>query len=556
MLERRKIEIAESIVRRLKRRDHVQQSQKLIDIEIEMCRRSVVHLATWWAWTFDPRNADGDVKLPTTLPFDLFPRQVEYMDWMDVRANTGTDGLVEKSRDSGFSWLGILWCWHRWRFVPGYTSIFGSRKQDLVDTIGDPDSLFEKMRMLMRNFPPWLLPVGFDGNKHDNFLRLINPENGNTITGEAGDEMGRGGRTTMYLFDEAAFIERMDQVDAATSATSRTRIFGSTVNGNGNWFYRKRFGATLTPEQVFVFDVADNPIHTPEWIAEKKRSLETHVYASEFGRDYSASVEGICIPGAWVESSLKIGAVLAERGIKLHPAVTGIAGLDVGGGGKARSVAVARFGPIVTVPESWGDPDTNETASRALDYAERQRPTRPRAGTPDIVCKVTLANYDSVGVGAGCLTVMKRGRPGLVGAGVNTGVPPSDRVWPDGKTSKERFGNLKAEIWFLARERLKKTHEMLLFLTGRPLEEGAHEHPLDEILILPPIAAGADAATLASQLSTVKWGRNEAGKEVMETKVQLRKRGIASPDHAEAFVLTFIENSVVNTWTKAFGGGR
>lgn len=39
-------------------------------------------------------------------------------------------------------------------------------------------------------------PKGFTEKVHDNYMRIINPDNGATVTGEAGDNIGRGGRTT------------------------------------------------------------------------------------------------------------------------------------------------------------------------------------------------------------------------------------------------------------------------------------------------------------------------------------------------------------------------
>jgi hypothetical protein len=47
---------------------------------------------------------------------------------------------------------------------------------------------------------------GFVEKVHDNYMRIINPDNGATITGEAGDNIGRGGRTTMYFLDEWALL--------------------------------------------------------------------------------------------------------------------------------------------------------------------------------------------------------------------------------------------------------------------------------------------------------------------------------------------------------------
>ena len=43
------------------------------------------------------------------------------------------------------------------------------------------------------------------------------------------------------------------------------------------------------------------------------------------------------------------------------------------------------------------------------------------------------------------------------------------------------------------------------------------------------------------QLSLVKWGRNERGKIVIEKKEALQRRGISSPDYADALMLSFVD---------------
>jgi phage terminase large subunit len=70
---------------------------------------------------------------------------------------------------------------------------------------------------------------------------------------------------------------------------------------------------------------------------------------------------------------------------------------------------------------------------------------------------------------------------GLKVSPVNTGLPPSERIWPDGRTSEEMFGNQKAEVWWLCRTALQRTHEHVLFLEGK----GGKEHPVTDLLALP-----------------------------------------------------------------------
>ena len=52
-----------------------------------------------WGMTFDPRAAE--VGKPTTMPFILFPKQAEFIEWLCSRWLNREDGLAEKSRDMG-----------------------------------------------------------------------------------------------------------------------------------------------------------------------------------------------------------------------------------------------------------------------------------------------------------------------------------------------------------------------------------------------------------------------------------------------------------------------
>lgn len=515
-----------------------------------MCRTNELHWFDWWAWTYNPNlvNEDGSAAI-SHLPFDLFPRQRELVRWLAARIVAREDGLVEKSRDIGFTYIVGGFALHRWRWRDGFKSAFGSRNKDLVDSVGNPDSIFEKIRIMRDAQPRWMLPEGYAASLHDNYCRLINPENGNTVVGEGGDEIGRGGRNSLLVVDEAAFLAHGDRVDRSSSANSQCRIFGSTVNGQGDMFARKRTGGTLRPDQVFRFHFTADPRKDKAWEAKERARLEEHVFASEYDIDYSASVEGICIPAKWVESAKKLKHLLAKRGQRLEPDPKGTAGLDVGAG-KARSVLVPKFGGVVKVPTSWKDPDTTETAHRALDASQEAKETRSN-GTP---CRIKVLRFDEVGVGKGVLsTLSKHGRDGLITVPVNTGVPPSDRQWPDGKTSEEKFGNRKAEIWFLMREPFKLTHLHVLWLEG---SEKGIEQSLSDLISLPDDSEGADAQRLAMELSMIKWFRNEKGKTVIETKVQLRVRGVASPDYADALALTFDTDSSLEEWFGAFGVQR
>ena len=75
-----------------------------------MCARDVVAWCNRWAWTYDPRE------LNPTLPFDLFPKQAAFLCWLAGRERLQQDGLVEKSRDMGITWLCCAYALHAWLF--------------------------------------------------------------------------------------------------------------------------------------------------------------------------------------------------------------------------------------------------------------------------------------------------------------------------------------------------------------------------------------------------------------------------------------------------------
>lgn len=481
------------------------------------CSTDILHWFDAWAWTYDPRliGKPGGA----FMQFRLWPKQREMVTWLKGRIDRSAEGLIEKSRDVGASYICAavsLWCW---LYQPGFKATFGSLSVDDVDKKDNPDSIFEKLRIMLHRLPAELLPEGFSRGQHDNYMRIVNPENGSTITGEGGQNMGRGGRSTVYFLDEAARIPNADQVEKALSGNTECVVWVSSVNGMGNLFARKRH-SILKPEQIFRLHWRDDPRKTEEWAEAKKASFsDPTTWASEFDIDYTASVEGVCIPAAWVESAKR----LVLRDPSVVASAHAVLGGDVGAG-KAKSVSIVKAGPIVYPPLSRAEPDTTDTAMWMLDIA-RER-------------SVKRLNFDAPGVGAGVSsTLMKNNRvDGLTVAPINTGLPASERRWPDGRTSEEMFGNQKAEIWWLCRTALQRTHEHVLFLDGKT---GGKKHSPTDLLALP--SGDADSDALCLQLSLVKWERNEKGKIVIEQKNALRRRGISSPDHADALVLTFVE---------------
>ena len=75
-------------------------------------------------------------------------------------------GLIEKSRDMGATWLCCAISVHLFLFWSGASIGWGSKDAKVVDALGDPDSILEKIRILMRNLPREFHPPGFSLKDH------------------------------------------------------------------------------------------------------------------------------------------------------------------------------------------------------------------------------------------------------------------------------------------------------------------------------------------------------------------------------------------------------
>lgn len=471
-----------------------------------------------WMLTIDPRVTGRS----SIMPFLLFPKQREFIEWLHQHLHDEKDGLVEKTRDSGFTYMCGAFAICEWLFHAGSKIGFGSRKQDLVDRSGDPDSIFEKIRFMIKTLPPEFLPEGFDDRKHFAFMRIVNPENGSAITGEAGDNIGRGGRSSAYFKDESAFYERPKIIDAALSQNTKVQIDISTVNGVGNPFFLKRHSGKV---DVFIFDWRDDPRKDDEWYADQCDRHSPEIVAQEIDRDYFASTEGICIPAKYVKAAINF----CER-FDIEPTGMTIAGFDPADDDEASDEKgfIIRKGIQVYLCEAWKEGNVTESTRKAYGICKDER--------------VEVLHYDSVGLGAGCKGEIKslqeinrNSAYKLKARGVNVGKPPTkDEYYEEDKLCIDMFANLKAELYTKLSRRFRRTYEHA---------EGIKEHHIDDLISIP------NDPELISELSSFKTGHNEAGKVAIETKAQLKKRGVKSPNKAEALAVSF--DKIQTTTTEA-----
>ena len=482
-----------------------------------------------WVDTYDPRNAGTG--LPAHMPFVLFERQEQMVQFLLCCLTDEEGGLIEKARDVGATWICAAFSVWLWLFEPGAAVGWGSRKEQLVDKIGDPDSIFEKMRMIVRNLPREFLPAGLRESDHMTYMKFINPETGATITGEAGDNIGRGGRKLIYFKDESAHYERPEKIEAALADNTRVQIDISSVNGLGNVFHRRReAGIDWEPgkkmpkgkTRVFVMDWRDHPAKTQEWYNTRRQKAADdgllHVFAQEVDRNYAASVEGLIIPAEWVAA-----AIDAHKKLKFDDSGAWVGALDVADGGGDRNAFAARKGVILQSLAEWGERDTGATARRAIQHCEGKLPIK--------------VQYDCIGVGAGVKAETNRlNEEGLMPKGIrfipwDAGSAPQDKDKPvvpkdkDSPLNGDFYMNLKAQGWWELRRRFERTY--------RAITEKGFTWAPDDLISIP-----SDLPML--RLLQKELSQPTASKSArLKLVVDKTPEGTRSPNLADAVMMCF-----------------
>lgn len=212
--------------------------------------------------------------------------------------------------------------------------------------------------------------------------------------------------------------------------------------------------------------------------------------------------------------SLQANALIPLAALELATASAGwspsggpvVAGLDVAGPGEDETCLWLRQGGRLLECRAWKDPDPRQAVVEAL------KAWLPRG--------LRTVNVDSVGQGYYFALQL---REALAGHGVtvnavNVGQPSLQTD----ELGRRRFANLKAELYWRLRDR---------FL------EGAIQGLRDDVT--------------RSQLGSLLYEHDQKGQVVIESKEQARRRGVKSPDRAEALMLSFYEPERRLLWARA-----
>ena len=483
-----------------------------------------------WAMTWEPRVALPGYIDPTIIPMVPFARQEDFINWLFDSIQNKKRGGVDKSRDCGATWIGVYVALWMLLFVPGSSVGFGSRKKEYVDQTKNLKAFFQRLLFAIQYVPAEFLPPGW-GGKHppQDYAdsRIANPIIGSFVVGEAGKDIGRGDRTTVTLVDESAFHQNLAAVHAALSANTDCMIDISSAGAPGNEFTEIK-EAYLQLGRLFVFDYADDPRKGPEWEEEKRKQLSKSIFGLEYERNEYQTDPQCLLPYEWlkscVDSHLELGMRL--EGMK-------VTSYDPADTGDSKAYC-HRHGSIIVEVDEMVDGDLDIANIWVFGHAQ------------EYGCDVFIYDHDGLG-----LTVGREAKQHFanrastnIQAFQNAGsvlspnkvaeVPPAGHDWGeifDKRTNMERFPNRRAQAYKAFSNRVRNTH--FAIQARKRGEVIAFDHG-DLISISSKCTKHRE---LLMELAKIHKKHTGEGKEGIESKHDMRRRKVKSPNLADAVMM-------------------
>jgi hypothetical protein len=287
----------------------------------------------------------------------------------------------------------------------------------------------------------------------------------------------------VFLIDEASGVpeEVFEVAEGALSTPGSLVVMAGNPTRREGAFYRA-FHEDRAHWATFRFPSSGSPLVDPDYPTRM---------AARYGAQsdvYRVRVEGD-FPKAEPDALIGLGPVeaAAQRFAEgeIPPDAPLVFGVDVARFGDDDTVILRRRGPAVTELSVFNGLDTMQTAGRVARAAREERPA--------------LIFVDVVGIGAGVADRLRE-----------EGLPVYEVNVAERARDAERFDDLRSELWWRVREWL---------------ESGEARLPRD--------------GELLAELATVRYELTSAGRVRVEAKRDRKRRGLSSPDRADALMMTF-----------------
>ena len=367
------------------------------------------------------------------------------------------------------------------------------------------DALFAELKRWINELPEALRPI-LDV-KNDRVSLLAAPSEGfisaRTSRAETPEALaGVHSANVMLVVDEASGVPEQVFEAAAGSMSGHsavTLLASNPTRSSGTFFETQtRLSGSW---KCHHWSCAKSPLVSRDFIEEMKLRYgeESNAYRIRVLGEFPLADDDTIVPFHLVNAAV-------YRDIEPDETATVIWGLDVARFGSDKTALAKRQGNTITEINSWQGLDLMQTVGRVkAEYDGLPMSVRPKEIMVDVI-----------GMGGGVVDRLRE--LGLPVRGINVAESPS---------MKDTYTNLRAELWFKVRGWLEQRGAKL---------------PRNEQLI--------------AELTSIRYSFVSSGKMKAEGKDDMRKRGLASPDLADAVCLTLASDAATALGGKASTWGK
>jgi phage terminase large subunit len=350
------------------------------------------------------------------------------------------------------------------------------------------DVLFAEISLWHRKLPAFLKDM-IELNTERAFVKAL-PEEAFAVARTARPErpealQGFHSKHLGFFIEEASGIDDVifeTAGGALSSANSWVFMFGNPTRTSGYFF--RAFHENRDQWRTYHVKHSDSSRVSPDYAETMAREYgeDSNVFRVRAMGDFPTSEDDAVIP---------LGLIEAAIGRDVSPAESAVVwGLDVARFGDDSTALAKRRGNVLLEPvREWRKMDLMQTVG-AISKEFRETPIEHRPGA---------INVDVIGMGGGVVDRLRE--LGLPVRGINVAERPA--------LDRERYMRLRDELWFEGRDWF------------------------DSRSVLIP-----DDPKLVSELVSPKYKLESSGKLKVESKDEMRKRGVKSPNKADAFLLT------------------
>ncbi len=247
-----------------------------------------------------------------------------------------------------------------------------------------------------------------------------------------------------------------------------------------------------------------------------KQKLDEEEFNNMYLGVPKAESEMALIKRAWLYECID-----AHKKLNIQPVGTNFIGYDIADSGADFNALAMRKGFLLEYLEQWKGKEDELDKSHIRVYNKARE------------CDAFI-HYDSIGVGAGAgskFRELNENRGSIKYAKFNAGGAverPKKKFKNTEINNEDMFSNLKAQIWWDIADRIRDTYNAVT--KGLPIDQ-------DDIISL---SSEIDCLEdLIIELSSPLKDTDKSGRVKVESKDDLAKRGVKSPNLADAFIMAY-----------------